>query len=641
MSDLETWDNQLTVAISKAQDPQRSEWADAIFFEQMLNSLLELTNSEFGFIGKILHDETGAPFLRMQSITDITLDQQSQKLFDEISPTGMEFYDLDTLFGACIKSEKPVIYNSPATDPLRGGFPPGHPRLDAILAVPIHAGGSIVGMIGAANRLGGYPAGILDDLESFLRVCETGTFGVGAHEKRGATEEDLPDDATMALAIVDRLGDGVLVLDMNAIIIYANPAAEKMFGYSTEALKGRPYCDLVPKERRVEARKAMLAAIANPGPTSAVPLAVSVEHSNGVVFSMEIEGIRILVNDRRYNLLVMRELMELRAATQRADGVVDALPACNGQMVGQSLEMRRVNKIISEVAAGEWNVLIEGETGTGKELAAREIHAKSPRCDKPFVVVNTSSLSESLITSLLFGHRRGAFTGALQDQKGFFAAAEGGTLFLDEIAGISEAVQLALLRVLDTKEIVRVGDVKVQKVDVRVVTASNQNLEQMVKDGRFREDLFYRLRIGRVVIPPLRNRREDIVLLIDKFLDSARRVSRGKFLGCDRSAMMALSRYNWPGNVRELQSAIVFASIHAETNMITLNDLPPEIFSFPFASSPLPPASKLNESESHRINDALRQSHGNRTRAAHELGMSRATLYRRLALIDEVVPTSK
>lgn len=297
-------------------------------------------------------------------------------------------------------------------------------------------------------------------------------------------------------------------------------------------------------------------------------------------------------------------------------------------MLGRSAGMTEVYARIAQVAAIDWPVLVEGETGTGKELTARAIHRASPRSGGPFMAVNCAGLTDSLLTSQLFGHRKGAFTGALDDQPGFFEAAHGGVLFLDEIADVSPAVQKALLRVLEDGMVQRVGDTASRPVDVRVVSATQRDLADEVAAGRFRADLLFRLRTVRVILPPLRDRREDIVVLAEAFLaDAARVVSRtAPRLG--ETAAVILRAYPWPGNVRELRNAMNHALLECGGDVIEPGHLPPELVAGAPSGDPAAPPGDAQD-ERRRILDAMARAGGNRKEAAALLGISRATLYRR------------
>lgn len=300
-------------------------------------------------------------------------------------------------------------------------------------------------------------------------------------------------------------------------------------------------------------------------------------------------------------------------------------------LVGTSGAMRHVYEQVQAFAPADTTVLIEGETGTGKEMVARAIHMLSQRKAGPFIAVNCAALSESLLASQLFGHRKGAFTGALDHQQGFFEAANGGTLFLDEIGDVSAAVQKSLLRVLQDKAITRVGESKPRTVDVRILAATHHHLAQDVANGSFRADLLYRIRVARIHLPPLRDRREDISLLVTSFLGECSASMGKRVREISESAMQILKAYAWPGNVRELKSAVEAAVLTCKGEIIRPDDLPPEILRG--ETSITGPALKVlsdPRDEVGRIREALERANGNRTLAARLLGMSRATLYRRL-----------
>ena len=291
--------------------------------------------------------------------------------------------------------------------------------------------------------------------------------------------------------------------------------------------------------------------------------------------------------------------------------------------------MQQVYQQIRAVARVDSTVLIEGETGTGKELVARAIHAASHRKDKPFIAVNCAGLTEALLASQLFGHKRGAFTGAIEDHQGLFEAANGGTLLLDEIGDIPMTVQNQLLRVLQEREIVRLGETRPRKIDVRLLAATHRSLTDEMTKGNFRTDLFYRIRVARIAVPALRERREDIPLLAASFLAQFSAAGGKSVTELSHEAVRLLMDHPWPGNVRELRSAIEFAVIRCGGAVIQPDDLPPEIVE-PAAFVRSIPGDPLSD-EKARFLDALNRSRGNRALAARLLGISRATLYRRLA----------
>jgi DNA-binding NtrC family response regulator len=297
-------------------------------------------------------------------------------------------------------------------------------------------------------------------------------------------------------------------------------------------------------------------------------------------------------------------------------------------LVGTSPGVRKVLQLIEKVAPTDATVLVRGESGTGKELVARAVHGNSPRRDKPLVTVNCATLQEGLLESELFGHERGAFTGADRAKPGLFEVAEGGTLFGDEVAEMSPGLQAKLLRVLEDGHYRRVGDTRERRADVRVVAATNKPLEEEQRAGRFRTDLFFRLNVISVALPPLRERREDIPLLVEHFLRT-RQLGRAP-MAVDPAAMAVLVRSAWPGNVRELANVVERAQILAEGGVITPDDLPETLMS----SAPVPvPESPdaLDSIERRHVAEVLARHGGNKVRAAKALGISRRTLYR---LID-------
>jgi two-component system, NtrC family, response regulator HydG len=302
-----------------------------------------------------------------------------------------------------------------------------------------------------------------------------------------------------------------------------------------------------------------------------------------------------------------------------------------GGIIGRSAAMRAVFERLERVAPTESTVLITGETGVGKELVAKAVHTLSPRRGKPFLAVNCAALSEGVLESELFGHVRGAFTGALRDRAGVFEAAHGGTLFLDEIGATTPALQSRLLRALQEREITRVGSTSPVKVDVRIVAATNRPLETLVAEGTMREDLYYRLAVFPLVVPPLRERRSDIPLLVDYWLGKLReRLPNATTLSCSSFALRLLRKYEWPGNVRQLFAALESAAITAGGEKIEAQHLPEMVRGPERATSARYRSSGPTEDERQTIEDALSHADGSLTRAAELLGMSRTTLWRKL-----------
>ncbi|NQU44906.1 sigma-54-dependent Fis family transcriptional regulator [bacterium] len=301
-------------------------------------------------------------------------------------------------------------------------------------------------------------------------------------------------------------------------------------------------------------------------------------------------------------------------------------------IVSASKTMQSVLQRARKVADSSATVLITGESGTGKEVLARAVHTASPRHDGPFVTINCGAVPETLLESELFGYRRGAFTGAEEDRAGMFEAAHQGTLFLDEIGEISPAMQVKLLRVLQSGEFQRVGDPAIRKVDVRILAATNQNLEERVKEGRFRTDLYYRLNVVPIYVPPLRERWEDVAPLIEHFLARFGRDTEKRFTA---EALDLMSAYNWPGNVRELENAVEHATVMSEENLMGVEALPLALRSFSDRESEKGGAwwmekLTLGEAEKRMLQAAMNRTANNMTRAARQLGITRRALGYRL-----------
>ena len=309
-------------------------------------------------------------------------------------------------------------------------------------------------------------------------------------------------------------------------------------------------------------------------------------------------------------------------------------------IIGSSVKMQQVYNLIAKVADTDSTILIQGESGTGKELVARALHFNSRRQHHPFVAINCSALPENLLESELFGHKKGAFTGAVLDKMGLFEEAHHGTLFLDEINSMAQPLQTKLLRVLQERQIRRVGDTKIIPINVRVLAASNESLQKKIASGGFREDLYYRLAVIPIEIPPLRERLDDIPLLTQHFIQKIAIQNDTPLARIEEDALVALSQYAWPGNVRELENAIERACALCDESVIRVSDLPvqvthrtPSLASDPSTQLPIgqPLDPFIKELERQFIEETIRSNDGSRDRAAKMLGISMATLYRKLA----------
>ncbi|HEY9229510.1 MAG TPA: sigma 54-interacting transcriptional regulator, partial [Gemmatimonadaceae bacterium] len=309
-----------------------------------------------------------------------------------------------------------------------------------------------------------------------------------------------------------------------------------------------------------------------------------------------------------------------------------------GGIIGRSTSMQALFDRLKRVAPTDTTVLITGETGVGKELVARAVHTLSPRKAKPFLAVNCAAFAEGVLESELFGHVRGAFTGALRDRAGVFEAANSGTLFLDEIGATTPALQSRLLRALQEREITRVGATTPIKVDVRIVAATNKPLEALVAEGAMREDLYYRLAVFPLVVPPLRDRASDIPLLVDYWLGKLREtLPNARNLSISSFALRLLRKYQWPGNVRQLFAAIESAAISAGNGKIEAQHLPDAVRGAQDAAAGRYRSSGSLEDERQAIEDAIAHAGGSVTRAAELLGMGRTTLWRKIRSYGIVV----
>jgi DNA-binding NtrC family response regulator len=339
----------------------------------------------------------------------------------------------------------------------------------------------------------------------------------------------------------------------------------------------------------------------------------------------EIDDLLVAVEKALEERTLRREVARLRKEVAR--------PYRFENIIGKSPPMQDVFALIRRLSASAVNVLITGESGTGKELVARALHFNSPRAKKVFVPVNCAAIPDTLLESELFGYKRGAFTDARQDRQGMFIEADGGTIFLDEIGDLTPALQAKLLRVLQEKEVRPLGAARSEKVDVRVLSATNRDLVQRMREGAFREDLFYRLNVIEVVLPPLRDRAEDVLPLSDHFLLEAAQRTGKRISAFTQPALKILLAYPWPGNVRELENVVERAVALAEGDQIGPDDLPVQLRerrSTDVLAAALARNLTLAELEREYINRVLQAEGGNKTRAAQRLGLDRKTLYRKL-----------
>ena len=434
--------------------------------------------------------------------------------------------------------------------------------------------------------------------------------------------------------IVDTLQDGLLVVDSRGQIMAANPAAERVTGYTVEELIGRSCrilnctgCKIIGKgagadwcglfARGTMKEKKCLITNKDRRSVHIIKSASVLRDENGQMI-----GAVETLTDITEKIRQQQEISSLRRTFHLDEGYHGIL--------GKTEVMLNLFETIENVARSNTPVMIMGESGTGKELVARAIHRASARSDKPYIKVNCAALNENLLESELFGHVKGAYTGAERARIGRFEAAHGGTLFLDEVGDIPPSIQIKLLRVLEDKKIERVGDNRPVDVDVRIVTATHKNLEALIGEGLFREDLFFRINVFPLKCPSLVERHEDIPLIAQSFIRRNAVSSGKKILGLTPEALETLSAYDWPGNVRELRNAIEYAFVLCQSGGIGLSHLPPKIVhgtgAVPRECAPDPVCVEGRET----LLEVLRRTGGNQSEAARIMGVSRVTIWKRM-----------
>jgi len=381
--------------------------------------------------------------------------------------------------------------------------------------------------------------------------------------------------------LLESIGEGVFALDTKGSIISWNPAMERITGYMEKEVRGKS-CNILGFSQCFG--KACPSGFTECGilnKSEIGPTECLLRHKDGHSVPV-IKNVRVIKQENgSINGIVeavtdLTELNNMKLKMKEATLRLTGLQMFSG-IIGKSQAMKKVFASIKASASSEVAVLIQGESGTGKELVTGAVHAHSERREKQLVTVNCSALSESLLESELFGHIKGAFTGAIRNRTGRFEEADGGTIFLDEIGEISPLIQIKLLRVLQQKEIERVGDSKKRKIDIRIVAATNKDLFKLVQEGRFREDLYYRLKVFPIYLPPLRKRRDDIPLLVNHFIYINNQNTGKRIQGMSQHAMNLFVDYPWPGNVRELENAIEHAFVLCDGNRIDVLDLPEEM----------------------------------------------------------------
>ena len=455
--------------------------------------------------------------------------------------------------------------------------------------------------------------------------------------RTGASRMNEEDLNRYLMEIINTMNDGVLLVSPDGTILMVNQALEKISGYSREELIGRScttfHCDVCERVR------------SGGGESHWCQLFSGEESHRKSCFFVRKDGscVHVLKNasllrDSGGKVLgAVETVTDISEIDWRDQKIVELSRLLEGQssflgMVGSSPVMRQSYEIIEKAAQSDAPLIITGETGTGKELAAHAIHRLGKRRDGPFIQLNCAALNEALLESELFGHVKGAFTGATSHRRGRFEAADGGDIFLDEIGDLPLSIQVKLLRTLETKQVERVGDHRPIRVDVRIITATNRDLEQLVKEGRFREDFYFRINVIPIHLPPLRERMEDIPALAGHFISRLRARSGKAITGLSAEAMDIFMRHGWPGNVRELKGALEYAFVVAEAGLIRPEHLPVKLTAARWVMErpavPSPPSEPSAERDA--LVKALIQCGGNQTRAARILGVNRVTVWHRI-----------
>lgn len=443
-----------------------------------------------------------------------------------------------------------------------------------------------------------------------------------------------PKSATTTEAILESISDGVFTVDNNWRITSFNRAAERITGVPRGEAVGR-LCSEVFRSSMCEGACALRKTLETGTPL--VAHACYIVNADGERIPASVST--AVLQDREGNIIggaeTFRDLRELESLRKEISGRYTL-----GDLVSHSRAMQPVFEMALSVANSDITALIHGETGTGKELLARAIHGMGSRAAKPFVAINCAALPDTLLESELFGYRKGAFTGAVQNREGRFAQAQGGTVFLDEIGEIPPALQVRLLRVLQERTYEPLGSNETRHTDARIIAATHRDLSALVESGEFREDLFYRINVIRIDLPPLRDRKDDLPLLIGHFIERFNRIHNKQIAGLSNGANSLLLAHGWPGNVRELENVIERAFVLCSGTQIEIRHLPQELRGSPStAPEPVPDIGTARRSaEAQSILKALENNNFNRLATARELGIHKTTLFRKIKALGLQLP---
>lgn len=456
--------------------------------------------------------------------------------------------------------------------------------------------------------------------------------GVGMGTKQDKSREDnLLSEPEQTRVILDSITEGVFTVDRDWRVTSFNRAARQITGIAREDALGR-YCWEVLKASVCESDCPLRQARETGRPVT--NKAIYIVNSSGERVPVSISAALLRDPDGQVvgGVETFRDLSAIETLRNELRG---RYSFCD--MISKNPSMQQVFEVLPQIAASDSTVLIQGESGTGKEMIAQALHGLSKRKDGPMVCVNCGALPDTLLQSELFGHKAGAFTDARRDRPGRFAQAEGGTILLDEVGGMSPALQVALLRVLEEGTYQPLGGTETLKADVRVLAATHQDLRQMVSEGRFRQDLYYRINVVQVSLPPLRERREDIPLLVDHFVGRFRSLKGKDISGGSPQALALLMSHDYPGNVRELENIIEHAFVLCPGGMIEPGHLPAELSGQAFPA-PSKTGLTLEQAERLHILSTLQRHEWNREEAADELGVHRTTLWRKMKKLGISAP---
>ena len=435
--------------------------------------------------------------------------------------------------------------------------------------------------------------------------------------------------------ITDIMNDGLIMIGTDGTVVTVNQAFEQLTGYTSDEIIGRPCTFLKCDACEIELKRKDGGWCTLFDSRQKLKRRCLIMKKDGTYLPV-IKNASLLENDQGILLGAVETLMDI-SELDRLDHEIDVLTrqidtdgGFHG-IIGKTPSIQKVFDVVQKAAQSDAPVIVYGESGTGKELVAHAIHVLGRRKDGPFVQLNCVALNEALLESELFGHIKGAFTGAIRHRMGRFEAANGGDIFLDEIGDVPLSIQVKLLRVLETKRFERVGDQQSISADVRIITATNKNLEEMIANKEFREDLFFRINVIPIYIPPLRSRKEDIPLLVNAFIRRLQTRTGKDITGLTPEAMKRFMAYQWPGNVRELKSALEYAFVIAEKGLIDPDHLPMQIAenkSIEGVNAVL--YNHKDSAEKDALIEALRQTRGNQSKAARILGVNRVTVWNRM-----------